>query len=72
MNSDQGQFLEFRRFHKPVSVGGIKRGLPAVGVGKVRITDKNGRTSVLKNVLYMLKLKNNLLSIDIGWVEIQK
>jgi len=34
-----------------------------VGVGKVKIADDCGRTRVLNNVLYIPKLKNNLLSI---------
>jgi Integrase core domain. len=34
-----------------------------VGVGKVRIADDYGRTRVLNDVLYIPKLKNNLLSI---------
>ena len=71
MNSDREQFLELRRFNKPVMVGGIKGGIPAVGVGKVRITDRNGRARTLENVLYMPKLKNNLLSLTkltlAGW-----
>ena len=58
-----GTISQVKRFHKPIMVSGIKRGLPAVGVGKVRITNRNGRTRVLKNVLYMPKLKNNLLSL---------
>jgi Pol polyprotein, beta-barrel domain len=63
MNSDRRQFFEFRRLRKPIFVGGISRGLPAVEVGKVRIADDRGRTRVLNNVLYIPKLKNNLLSI---------
>ena len=59
INSDREQFLEFRRFHKLVIVSEIKGGFPAVGVGKARITDKNSRTKVLMNVLYIPKLKNN-------------
>src|SRR5436190_23805634 len=65
MNSGQEQFFEFRMFNKPVLVGGIKGGLPAVGVGKVRITDKNSRMRILRNVLYMPKLKNNRLSLTV-------
>ena len=42
-----------------------------MGVGKVRITDKKGNTRILKDVLYMPKLKNNLLSLTAltlaGW-----
>ena len=42
-----------------------------MGVGKVRITDKNGRTRILRNELYMPKLKSNLLSLTAltlaGW-----
>src|SRR2546423_5150172 len=63
MNSDRKQFFEFKRLKRPIFVGGISRGLPAVGVGKVRIADDYGRTRVLNNVLYIPKLKNNLLSI---------
>lgn len=63
MNSDRSQFFEFRRLKRPIYVGGISKGLPAVGVGKVRIADDCGRTRILSNVLYIPKLKNNLLSI---------
>jgi len=60
MNSDREQFLEFKRFHKPMMVGGIKGGLPAVGVGKVRIADRNGSTKVDRTTSnYTLDIPNS-------------
>ena len=69
MKSD---FIGYQRLHKAIYVDGISNGLPAVGVGKVRIQDGNGHSRELEGVLHVPKLKNGLMSLTranmtMGW-----
>src|SRR5436305_2037696 len=64
MHPDRSLFLNYKKLKKPIFVKGIKSGLPAVGVGKVVVTDDSGiQSRVLKNVLYVPKLKHGLFSL---------
>jgi hypothetical protein len=64
MHPDRSLFLNYRKLRKPIFVKGIKSGLPAVGVGKIVVTDDSGiQSRVLKRVLYVPKLKHGLFSL---------
>ena len=64
MYSNRSLFLNYKKLKKSIFVKEIKSGLSAVRIEKVVVTnDSEIQSRVLKNVLYVSKLKHELFSL---------
>jgi hypothetical protein len=64
MQYDKSLFSTYHRLRHRLFVGGIGSGLKAVGVGDIKITDRNGTSRILKGVLHVPQLKCGLMSLN--------
>lgn len=72
MHPDRSLFVDYRTLTTPISIGGIRGSLSAVGIGLVPIADNVGNIGSLENTLHVPGLKSGLLSLtraamDKGW-----
>jgi hypothetical protein len=64
MQHDKSLFMTYHHLKHRLYVGGIGSGLKAVGIGDVEIKDPNGKSTTLKGVLCVPKLKCGLMSLN--------
>jgi hypothetical protein len=70
MHPDRSLFVDYRTLTTPISIGGIKGSLSAVGVGIVPIVDNVGTIGSLEGMLHVPGLKSRLLSLEQQWTRV--
>ena len=63
MHHDYTIFKEYTGLKHKLSIGSIKGGLHAMGIGMVPVINKNSHIYMLQKVLHVLHLKTSLMSL---------